>query len=60
MKKILLDTHTLLWYFQNNKQLNSTVIDLLENLKTQILHLRFKPLVKVGKRQEARGKSMKN
>ena len=36
MKKILLDTHTLLWYFQNNKQLNSTVIDLLENLENEL------------------------
>lgn len=31
MKKLLLDTHTLLWYFQNNEKLSTKVIDLLEN-----------------------------
>ncbi len=31
MKKLLLDTHILIWYFQENDQLNSEIVNLLED-----------------------------
>lgn len=31
MKTLLLDTHTLIWYFQENNKLNTEIIDLLED-----------------------------
>ncbi len=36
MKKILLDTHTLLWYFQDDEKLSSQGVDLLENLENEL------------------------
>lgn len=31
MKNLLLDTHILIWYFQENNQLNSDIVNLLED-----------------------------
>lgn len=36
MKKILLDTHSLLWYFQDDERLSATVADLLENSENEL------------------------